>query len=45
MSDPKLRIVYIGTAEFAVPALNALIGAGYEIVYVVTQPDHIRGRG
>jgi len=35
----------MGSAEFAVPALEKLVGAGYEILYVVTQPDKARGRG
>jgi len=40
-----LRIVFMGTPEFAVPSLEALGGAGHEIVAVVTQPDRPRGRG
>ena len=35
----------MGTPEFAVPSLSALIGAGYEIAAVVTQPDRPSGRG
>ena len=34
-----MRIVYMGTPEFAVPALKMLIEAKYDIVLVVTQPD------
>ena len=45
MSDLRLRIVYMGTADFAVPALDALFKAGHEIVFVVTQPDRPWGRG
>ena len=45
MNDPKLKIVYMGSAEFAVPALDALVKAGQEIAAVVTQPDRARGRG
>ena len=41
----KIKIVYMGSAEFAVPALDALYKAGYEISAVVTQPDRARGRG
>ena len=41
----KLRIVFFGTAEFAVPSLEALIAAGHEILAVVTQPDKPQGRG
>ncbi|MBW7458045.1 methionyl-tRNA formyltransferase, partial [Paenibacillus sepulcri] len=39
-----MRIVFMGTPEFAVPSLEALIGAGHEIVLVVTQPDRPKGR-
>lgn len=40
-----MRIVYMGTPDFAVHALEALIKAGHEIVAVVTQPDRKKGRG
>ena len=40
-----MRIAYAGTPEFAVPALEALIAAGHEIVGVWTQPDRPAGRG
>jgi methionyl-tRNA formyltransferase len=40
----KLRLVFCGTPEFAVPTLEALIAAGYEIPLVVTQPDRPVGR-
>ncbi len=40
-----MKIVFMGTPEFAVPSLSALIGAGYEIAAVVTQPDRPSGRG
>ena len=39
-----MRIVFMGTPEFAVPSLEALIGAGYEVVAAVTQPDRPVGR-
>jgi methionyl-tRNA formyltransferase len=38
-------VVYMGTPDFAVPALAALCEAGYNIPFVVTQPDRPRGRG
>ena len=41
----KLRIVFFGTADFAVPSLAALVGAGHEILAVVSQPDKPQGRG
>ncbi|WP_018873183.1 methionyl-tRNA formyltransferase [Thioalkalivibrio sp. ALJ16] len=41
----SLRIVYAGTPDFAVPALQALIAAGHAPVAVYTQPDRPSGRG
>jgi len=40
-----LKIIFAGTPEFAVPALEALIDAGHQIVMVLTQPDRPAGRG
>ncbi|HEX6573241.1 MAG TPA: methionyl-tRNA formyltransferase [Steroidobacteraceae bacterium] len=40
-----MRIVFAGTPEFAVPALDALHAAGHSIVTVYTQPDRPAGRG
>ena len=45
MRRADIKIVFMGSSEFAVPALEALHEAGYTIPYVVTQPDRIRGRG
>lgn len=39
-----MKIVFAGTPEFAVPSLNALFEAGFEIVAVLTQPDKLQGR-
>lgn len=39
-----MKIVFMGTPEFAVPSLRALIDAGYEVTAVVTQPDRPKGR-
>jgi methionyl-tRNA formyltransferase len=39
------RLVFAGTPEFAVPSLHALLGAGYRLVAVYTQPDRPAGRG
>jgi methionyl-tRNA formyltransferase len=39
-----MRIVFFGTPEFAVPSLRALLGAGHEILAVVTRPDRPRRR-
>lgn len=41
----SLRILFMGTSDFAVPALEALQKAGYAIALVVTQPDKPAGRG
>ena len=43
--DEDLRIVFMGTPEFAVASLNALVEAGYNIVGVITAPDKPAGRG
>ncbi|HME57030.1 MAG TPA: methionyl-tRNA formyltransferase [Terracidiphilus sp.] len=43
MTKP-LRLIFCGTPDFAVPTLQALLAAGYEIVLVVTQPDRPAGR-
>lgn len=40
-----MRVIYAGTPEFAVPALQGLLDAGHEIVMVLTQPDRPAGRG
>lgn len=40
-----MKIIYMGTPDFAVPALVALVDAGYEVAGVVTQPDKPKGRG
>lgn len=39
-----MRIVFMGTPDFSVGALEALIEAGHEIAAVVTQPDKPKGR-
>lgn len=39
-----LKIVFLGTPEFAVPALEKTIGAGHHVCLVVTQPDRPKGR-
>jgi len=40
-----MRLIFFGTPEFAVPALNALINSEHEILAVVSQPDRRSGRG
>lgn len=45
MDAKNLRIVFMGTPEFAVPSLRALVAGGYRVVAVVTTPDKPAGRG
>lgn len=45
MNAKELRIVFMGTPEFAVPSLRALVAGGYNVVGVVTTPDKPAGRG
>ena len=40
-----MKIVFMGTPDFAVPPLKALVEAGYDVAAVVTQPDKPKGRG
>src|SRR5205807_5754790 len=39
-----MRVLFWGTPDFATPALRALIGEGFDVVGVVTQPDRPVGR-
>ena len=41
----KLRIVFLGTPEFAVPSLDMLVEQGHDVCAVITQPDRPKGRG
>jgi methionyl-tRNA formyltransferase len=40
-----MRVVFLGTPEFAVPTVDALARAGHELLAVVAQPDRPAGRG
>ncbi len=40
-----MKIIYIGTPEYATVPLDALIEAGHEVCLVITQPDRPKGRG
>ena len=40
-----MKIVFMGTPDFAVGALESLVEAGHDVVAVVTQPDKPKGRG
>ncbi len=41
----RMRIIFMGTPDFAVPSLQALLDAGFPVVAVVTAPDKPSGRG
>ena len=45
MNKSDLRIVFMGTPEFAVESLKALVEGGYNVVACVTMPDKQAGRG
>lgn len=45
MDKQSLRIIYMGTPEFAVESLKVLVENGYNVVAVVTMPDKPAGRG
>lgn len=40
-----MRIIFMGTPDFAVPSLEQLVRNGHEVVLAVTQPDKPKGRG
>ena len=44
MTKEDLKIVFMGTPEFAVGTLRALVEGGYQVVAVITQPDKPVGR-
>ena len=44
MEKKELRIVYMGTPDFAVESLRALVEGGYNVVGVITMPDKPVGR-
>jgi len=43
--NSRLRIVFMGTPEFAVPAVDALVKDGFDVAAIVTVPDKPAGRG
>jgi len=45
MNDKLYRIIFMGTPDFAVPSLKALLDRGEKVMAVVTQPDRPKGRG
>ena len=40
-----MKVLFMGTPDFAVPTLEHIIDAGHEVTLVVTQPDKVKGRG
>ncbi|NLN41147.1 MAG: methionyl-tRNA formyltransferase [Clostridiales bacterium] len=40
-----MRILFMGTPEFAIPSLEVIVAEGHELIGVVTQPDRPKGRG
>ena len=40
-----MRVVFMGTPDFAVQSLHALVTAGHEVAAVITQPDRPKVRG
>ncbi len=40
-----MKVVFMGTPDFAVPVLDAILKAGHEVGYVITQPDKAKNRG
>ena len=40
-----MRVIFMGTPDFAVPTLDALVEAGHDVIAVVAQPDRPKGRG
>lgn len=45
MTKNDLRIVFLGTPDFAVESLRRIVDGGYNVVGVVTMPDKPAGRG
>lgn len=45
MTKESLRIIFMGTPEFAVESLKAIVEVGYNVVGVITMPDKAVGRG
>ena len=40
-----MRVIFMGTPDFAVPSLQKLLEAGHQVLAVYTQPDKPKGRG
>ena len=44
MKKQDLKIVFLGTPEFAVASLDRLVTGGFDVAAVVTMPDKVAGR-
>ena len=40
-----MKIIFMGTSEFAVPSLTKLINSGHNLIEIISQPDRPKGRG
>ncbi len=45
LASSRMKIVYLGSGAFGLPALRALLAAGHEIALIISQPDRPAGRG
>ncbi len=45
MNPSEVRTIFMGSPDFALPALRGLVDAGYDVRFAVTQPDRRAGRG
>ena len=45
MMKSDLKIIFMGTPDFAIPSLEMLLREGYRVEAVITQPDRMSGRG
>ncbi len=45
MNSKEIRIIFMGTPDFAVESLKAIVEGGYKVVGVITAPDKLAGRG
>jgi len=45
MAEPGLKLIYMGTPDFAVPTLEAICASRHRVSLVISQPDRPRGRG
>jgi methionyl-tRNA formyltransferase len=43
--ERSVRLIFLGTPEFAVPTLDRIVADGHEVIAVFTQPDRPKGRG